>query len=160
MMQKRYLSLLLLIIVVVAFWGCLPKHSADEIPNPDTVIESYLSARKLTAKRHTSGLYYSLDTLAGAGNKAVTKDTLILNYKGSLTDGTVFTQSAAGAPLKVEYSTLLPGLQVAVGLMRKGDKGNFYIPPSLGYGTLTTNGVPGNSVLIFYLELLDIRKPK
>lgn len=159
-MQKRYLSLLLLFVAVAIFWGCLPKHSADEIPNPDTVIESYLSTRKLTAKRHSSGVYYNLDTLVSTSNKAVTKDTLILSYKGSLIDGTVFTQSAAGAPLKVEFSTMLPGLQVAAGLMRKGDKGTFYIPPSLGYGTLTTNGVPGNSVLIFYLELLDIRKPK
>jgi FKBP-type peptidyl-prolyl cis-trans isomerase len=159
-MQKNNLGALLILIVSALLFGCLPKHSADEIPNPDAVIENYLSTRKLTSKRDPSGIYYSLDTLAGTGNKAVTKDTLIINYRGTLIDGSEFTKSATGVPLKVEFSTLLPGLQVGVGLMRKGDKGYIYIPPALGYGSLNTNGVPGNSVLIFYVDLVDIKKPK
>jgi FKBP-type peptidyl-prolyl cis-trans isomerase len=41
--------------------------------------------------------------------------------------------------------------------MRVGGQRTLIIPPSLGYGSRGTTGIPGNSTLVFDVELLDVR---
>jgi FKBP-type peptidyl-prolyl cis-trans isomerase 2 len=40
--------------------------------------------------------------------------------------------------------------------MKEGGKTTFYIPSELAYGSRTQNKIPGNSVLIFEVELIKV----
>jgi len=40
--------------------------------------------------------------------------------------------------------------------MRPGDEWLVYVPPSLGYGEQGIGPIPGNAVLVFRMELLDV----
>jgi FKBP-type peptidyl-prolyl cis-trans isomerase len=42
--------------------------------------------------------------------------------------------------------------------MSVGSKYKFYIPYNIAYGAFDYNGIPGGSMLIFELELLDVKK--
>jgi hypothetical protein len=44
--------------------------------------------------------------------------------------------------------------------MTEGSKYQFFIPPGLAYGAQPRPTIPGNSVLIFEVELLEIDKPE
>jgi FKBP-type peptidyl-prolyl cis-trans isomerase len=44
--------------------------------------------------------------------------------------------------------------------MSVGGKYKFWIPYQLGYGLNDMQAIPGGSVLVFEVELLDVKKPK
>jgi FKBP-type peptidyl-prolyl cis-trans isomerase len=44
--------------------------------------------------------------------------------------------------------------------MKKGDKVKTWIPSALGYGEDGMNIIPGNALLIFDIEVLDIKAKK
>lgn len=146
------LSLLLL--------GCAIEREEDTLKKDEEEISAYLQVNNLQATRHPSGVYFQLDTLAGSGARAILTDTVAFYYKGSLLDRFVFDQLQTGDPARFAVSRLIPGLQVAFSLLRKGDRGTFYIPSALGFGSIEREGIPANSPLIFEVQCLNIIKPK
>lgn len=99
----------------------------------------------------------------GKGSSPEPGDSVTLNYKGFLPDGTMFDDSSSrGLPLGFEIGTrtVIPGWEQAVIRMKKGEKIILFLPPSLAYGEAGRPPViPGNSWLIFELELMSI-EPK
>ena len=63
-------------------------------------------------------------------------DTVKINYKGTLSDGTVFDQSEGRGPLefKVGANTVIPGFEKAVVGMKVGDSKTETIPCAEAYG--------------------------
>jgi FKBP-type peptidyl-prolyl cis-trans isomerase FkpA len=55
---------------------------------------------------------------------------------------------------------VIRGWTEGVQLMKVGGKNRFVIPSDLAYGPRGNSGIPGNSVLVFEVELLDIVKKK
>ena len=55
-------------------------------------------------------------------------------------------------------SGLTDGFSTALQYMKKGDRWEIYVPANLGYGALGSSsaGIPGHSVLIFDMMLVDI----
>jgi peptidylprolyl isomerase/FKBP-type peptidyl-prolyl cis-trans isomerase FklB len=45
-------------------------------------------------------------------------------------------------------------------MMRPGDEWTLYVPPELGYGAQDKGPIPGNSVMIFRIELIDVLPSK
>jgi len=118
-------------------------------------------ARKYpNATVNPSGLRYIVQK-QGTGPKPSPGGTAVVNVKGSLLSGTVFTNSdlSGGAEgLPVGTGKLLPGLDEAIMGMSKGEKRLVIVPPELGYGNRAINNViPANSFLVFELELVDIK---
>lgn len=104
-----------------------------------------------------SGLQYEV-LKSGAGAKPTTADTVNVHYHGMLTDGTVFDSSVErGEPLDIPVTRVIPGWTEALQLMSVGDKWKLTIPASLAYGPQATQNIPGNSVLVFEVELLGIK---
>jgi FKBP-type peptidyl-prolyl cis-trans isomerase len=74
-----------------------------------------------------------------------------------LTDGTVFWSSIDSDPLTIELSGLIEGCQKIISMMKKNDKWRVYIDPRMAYGDEGRPGIPPNSILVFDIELLDIK---
>ena len=103
-----------------------------------------------------SGLQYEVIT-EGSGPKPTENSTVTVNYEGTLIDGTVFDSSyESGEPVSFPLNGVIPGWTEGLQLMSVGSTYKLYLPPSLGYGNRSTGPIPGNSVLIFKVELLSI----
>ncbi len=103
-----------------------------------------------------SGLRYEI-LQSGRGPHPGTNQTVKVNYVGSLVDGRVFdrTDPALG-PLDIKLSGVIPGWSEGIQKIGKGGKIKLYLPPTLGYGSVATGGIPADSALIFEIELLEI----
>lgn len=105
-----------------------------------------------------SGLQYEVEK-EGTGIKPTAADTFVCHYRGTLLDGTEFDASYnRNQPLTMPVSDVIKGWTEGLQLMSVGSKYKFYIPYSLGYGTQTNGPIPGGSMLIFDVELLDVKK--
>lgn len=91
-------------------------------------------------------------------------DTLVMNYTGRLTNGTVFDSNVDPKFNHVTpFEFTLGAGQVIAGWdeglvgMKIGDKKTLTIPPEKGYGSRATGSIPANSTLIFDVELVGIK---
>lgn len=97
----------------------------------------------------------------GAGEGAKRGDVVFVHYIGSLTDGTQFDNSyRRGSPIEVTLGDgqVIRGWEEGLLGMKVGEKRKLTIPPSLGYGPNDYGPIPGNSTLIFEVELVDIKR--
>lgn len=107
--------------------------------------------------RHPSGVLYKI-LRKGEGNVSPGPRSIVsVHYKGSLVNGKVFDNSwERSCPEAFRVCEVIDGWQIALQLMHAGDRWMIYIPSELGYGSRTSGPIPGNSTLIFEVELLSI----
>lgn len=134
--------------------SCSKETNQAEID--DNAINSYLSSKQLTAVKDPSGLYY-ITTVTGTGTAPTVASTVEVKYKGSLINGTVFDQTATDKTFTYALSGLILGWQIGIPLMKEGGKATLLIPSRLGYGGSNLGAIPPNSVLIFDIELIDVK---
>ncbi len=105
-----------------------------------------------------SGLQYKVLTM-GKGKKAKANDNVLLNYTGSLIDGTEFDSSIKrGQPVVFPVNGVIKGLSEALQLMPVGSKWQLFLPSGIGYGEQGAGAqIAPNAVLIFELEILGIK---
>jgi len=95
---------------------------------------------------------------AGDGRKPTEADTVEVNYRGSLIDGTPFDSSQVGKPSTLKLTGVIPGWKEALKLMPVGSRWQLFIPPQLAYGARRATPVIGpNATLIFDVELVAIK---
>lgn len=100
------------------------------------------------------------DAQVGTGTPAASGNTITVNYTGMFTDGKVFDSSQGREPLTMEIGAgkVIAGWDQGILGMRVGGKRRLIIPPYLAYGEKGAGGViPPNAVLIFDIELLDVK---
>jgi FKBP-type peptidyl-prolyl cis-trans isomerase FkpA len=108
-----------------------------------------------------SGLQYEVVT-QGNGPRAAIKDTVVVNYRGTFTNGTEFDGNIPnGPPVRFSLTQVIPGWTEVLQLMPAGSKWKVYVPSHLGYGA-EGNGprIPPHSVLLFDMEVLEVKKVK
>ncbi len=107
-----------------------------------------------------SGLQYMV-VKEGTGANPKATDTVKVHYKGTLVNGKIFDSSyERNAPAEFPLSRVIKGWTEGISYMKVGGKTTLYIPSSLAYGPNGRPSIPGNSALIFEVELLDIVKGK
>lgn len=107
-----------------------------------------------------SGLQYSVISEA-EGAKPQATDTVKVHYKGTFINGETFDSSyERGQPAEFPLNRVISGWTEGVQLMSVGSKYKFTIPAELAYGVNGNQGIPGNSVLEFEIELLEIQEPE
>ena len=97
----------------------------------------------------------------GTGDEATAGQTVVVNYRGSLENGTEFDSSYGRGPFSFPLGAgrVIKGWEEGVAGMKVGGKRNLVIPPDLAYGKRGAGGViPPNATLLFEVELLDVRK--
>jgi FKBP-type peptidyl-prolyl cis-trans isomerase FklB len=104
------------------------------------------------------GLKYKI-IKAGQGPKPTLNSTVVVNYEGTLTNGSKFDSSYdRGEPATFQVGQVIPGWVEVLQLMPVGSTWQVYIPANLAYGEAGAPPVIGpNEPLIFKVELLDIK---
>lgn len=106
-----------------------------------------------------SGIQYKILT-KGTGKKPTAKDTVSVNYRGTLIDGKEFDSSySRGQPATFPVSGVIKGWQDILPMMPVGSKWQIFVPSDLAYAERGAGPEIGpNSTLIFEIELLEIKK--
>ncbi len=113
--------------------------------------------KKKGVKTLSSGLQYKIIT-EGTGKTPKATDTVTVNYRGTLMDGTEFDSSyKRGQPATFPVSGVIKGWTEALQLMKEGAKWQLFIPSNLAYGERSAGSIIGpNAVLIFEVELISV----
>ena len=121
----------------------------------------FLASNKLRkeVKVTNSGLQYEV-IKEGDGIKPTAIDTFVCHYRGTLLNGSEFDASYnRGTPLIMAVKDVIPGWTEGLQLMPVGSKYKFWIPYNIGYGIMGNGpAIPGGSLLVFEVELLDVKK--
>jgi FKBP-type peptidyl-prolyl cis-trans isomerase len=105
-----------------------------------------------------SGLQYKI-LQEGTGPKPGATDTVTVNYRGTLLNGTEFDSSYKhGQPATFPVGQIIKGWTEALQLMPVGSKWQLFIPSDLAYGPPGRPPMIGpNATLVFEIELLSIQ---
>ena len=105
-----------------------------------------------------SGLQYK-EIQPGEGRTPQATDSVTVNYRGSLINGSEFDSSyKRGKPSTYQVKKVIKGWREALLLMKEGAKWELYIPPQLAYDKRgLRNRIPPNSALIYEVELIAVK---
>lgn len=115
--------------------------------------------KKEGVKTLPSGLQYKV-IKEGDGKTPKITDTVTINYRGTLIDGTEFDSSyTRGQPATFPVKGVIAGFTEALQLMKVGSKWQLFIPSNLAYGERGAGDDIGpNATLIFEIELVSIKE--
>jgi len=137
-------------------------------------IEAYAKEKGLNAQKTENGLFYVIEK-EGTGETTTPGTTMYVNYAGYLLDGTLFDTSLPQIakannifnegrtyeplPVNVGMGQVIPGWDEGLMLLKKGSKAKFIIPSPLAYGENGAGAlIPGNSILVFDVEVTNVQK--
>ena len=114
--------------------------------------------KKEGVKTTASGLQYKV-LKDGNGAQPKTTDTVTVNYRGTLINGTEFDSSyKRGQPATFPVNGVIKGWTEALQQMKVGSKYQLFIPSDLAYGERSVSpDLASNPTLIFDVELLDAK---
>lgn len=158
-----------LALTVVIFFFIFNGMSlfASPTPSQDMTIDTAITNQTASTTMPTENVtqLQITDEVVGTGAAAATGDSVTVNYIGSFTNGTIFDASAShpetakGFTFTLGAGNVIKGWDEGVAGMKVGGKRRLVIPASLGYGPNDYGPIPGNSTLIFEVELLKVQKP-
>ncbi len=112
-----------------------------------------------TVTKTASGLRFKVIS-SGAGDRPKSTSKVKCLYEGKFVDGRVFdsTKARNNEPAELQLNLLIPLWREGLEHIGVGGKIMLYCPPALAYGEKGRGPIPGNSVLIFEVELVGITK--
>lgn len=150
--------------VISDFQVAMQKEQQDKLTNLSAANkkagEAFLAKNKKEKGVITlaSGLQYQI-IKEGTGASPKETDTVVTHYIGNLIDGKVFDSSyKRGQPATFPVNGVIKGWTEALQKMKVGGKWKLFIPSELAYGEKGPASIGPNSVLIFEIELLEIKK--
>jgi FKBP-type peptidyl-prolyl cis-trans isomerase FkpA len=152
-----------------AYQEVMRKKETVQLAKDIATIEAYLASNKINATKTGQGTYVEILS-QGDGPLADSGKVVSVRYTGKVLGGDYVDSNIDSTkqfqPHPMEPFEFLSGSQGAiVGMLegvqklRKGGKGNLYIPSPLGYGASPRPGGPikANDNLVFYIEVLDVK---
>jgi FKBP-type peptidyl-prolyl cis-trans isomerase FklB len=123
--------------------------------------EEFLAANKAKPGIVTlpSGLQYTI-LADGDGPSPKPEDTVTVNYRGTLIDGTEFDRSPTNQPASFAANTVPRGWTEALTRMKVGSKWKLFVPSDLAYGLMGRPPKIGpNATLLLDVELVSFKAP-
>lgn len=130
--------------------ACTPKTVASEV----ATMQNFATTNGLTVQTHSSGMLYQIVN-PGSGLTPALTSRVSVRYTGKLMNGTIF-DSNTGVPVQFLLGQVIAGWQLGLPLIKKGGVIRLIIPSSLAYGCNAAGSIPGDSVLYFEVELVDV----
>jgi FKBP-type peptidyl-prolyl cis-trans isomerase FkpA len=123
-------------------------------------IEKAIADGSTDVKENAEAVYYKM-MKEGTGASITANDTVVIFYKGYLfNDGTVFDQTK-DKPATFSLKRLIRGWQIGVPLCKVGGKIKLVIPSAMAYSIRTRAAkIPPNSILVFEIEVMDVKPAK
>jgi len=134
------------------------ERSARVAEHQKAASKAYLekAAAQPGAVRTASGLIYR-EVTAGSGDSPKPTDTVKVQYRGTLVDGTEFDSSyKRNEPAQFALNKVVPCWTEGLQMMKTGGKAVLVCPSDLAYGDQGRPSIPGGATLIFEIELLEI----
>jgi len=137
--------------------------AASAPANPDPAQNTYapaLGVNLVAFNKKQSGLLYQ-DVTPGTGTVAVVGRKVKVHYTGWLPNGTKFDSSRDhGEPIEftLGQGEVIRGWDEGIDGMKVGGRRKLVIPGELAYGAAgAPPDIPPNAVLVFDLELMDVK---
>jgi len=146
MITKRFVIVSLLFVFIAC--ACTPPTTPEGPKKP---------AEEEVVIVLPSGLKYQV-IKEGTGAKPGLRDTVTMDYHGTLADGTVYHSSyERGKPVTMQVNRLIKGWSEALTLMQEGAEWKLFVPPELAYGEKGSGQVIGpNETLILDVVLIKV----
>jgi FKBP-type peptidyl-prolyl cis-trans isomerase FkpA len=150
------------------------EKSITQLASDVAAIDAFLAEKNIVAEKTESGLRYVITT-PGKGENAKAGQTASVHYVGYLLNGTHFDTSVkkiaeekgiynpqrepyAPFDVTIDQSGVIKGWHEALKVMKKGAKGTFYIPSTLGYGPRrASKDIGENQILVFDIEMVELK---
>lgn len=142
------------ILAIGIMFGIIPLET-NPIQQPVNEVKSSTTQTKTEEKKMKIE-----DITMGQGKEAKSGDTVVVNYKGTLENGKQFDSSydrGQSFETQIGVGKVIKGWDEGIPGMKVGGKRKLTIPPELAYGREGQGEIPPNSVLIFEVELLDVK---
>lgn len=150
--MKLKFSIIILLVILIS--SCAKRKVKKQAEADEITITTYLEENNIPAIATGSGLYYIIDSTT-TGDFPIATSSVTAYYKGYFIDGDIFDQSP-GSGTNFSLQSVIPGWTEGLQLFPQGSKGRLFIPSHLGYGLKDYGDIPGGSVLIFDVQLLDV----
>ncbi len=129
-----------------------------------TTITDYIAKKHYNAQKTKNGAYVVVQD-GGSGPKADSGKVAMVLYKGYfINTSQVFdtnmdsSRGHVGAyPVRVGMHGVIQGWDEALPYFAKGGKGVIIVPSDLGYGPQPNGQIPGGSILVFDVEITDVK---
>ncbi|MGB6150820.1 MAG: FKBP-type peptidyl-prolyl cis-trans isomerase [Pricia sp.] len=131
-----------------------PVEPQDFTVQNEADIKAYVQDNGLDAESSDTGLYYVIDE-PGDGAQPTTTSDVTVAYKGYYLNGDVFDESSSEG-ITFNLQQVIKGWTEGITYFKEGGSGVLLVPSHLGYGSFNYNGIPGGSVLIFDVELIEV----
>ncbi len=157
--NRRYVAYLVVGVVLALIAAAALAWQAPGDPSAAFLAAN---AKKPGVVQTASGLQYQVMTKGEGTATPTNTDIALINYVGTLPNGTTFDASQQPTPMPV--GGVVPGFSEAMKLMPKGAKYRIWIKPTLGYGGPRPAGSPpldpkaaelATQVLTFDVEMVD-----
>lgn len=128
----------------------------------DVQIQTYIKANGITnALPAGKGTYYSIKNPLPAAQAVNDGDSVRVHFTIRLLNGSIVDTTSRIRNLPDRYlintSSVLPGLEDALRLMREGETATILVPSYRALTNNSTSNIPPYSVLIYDLELVEVR---
>ncbi|MEN8156730.1 MAG: FKBP-type peptidyl-prolyl cis-trans isomerase [Bacteroidota bacterium] len=172
-MQARMLFLLM---ATLAF-GCKPPVQEHQPPDPDPIRDQFVKINRYMHRRHQdhiaafvervgwkadvtpSGLWI-VKKASGTGPVIAAGNRVTFTFTSTLLDGTPAYRATETAPKEVVIGQggVESGVEEGMRHLQTGSIATLIIPPHLAHGNFgDRDKIPGNTVLIYHLEIKDVR---
>ena len=129
----------------MAYEGALNKEKGDKFRKDFYV--------KNSADSTASGIVYLIQDSGSEVHAVSDKDTVKVNYRGTLIDGKEFDKNEG---ISFPLNRVIKGWTEGMKLVGEGGKLTLVIPAHLAYGERGPRNIGANSTLIFDVDLLEV----
>ena len=145
-------------LALISASACLGVDNGipDERKIEETTFASTLGVNLAASTKTPSGAYYR-DIVVGTGPVVTAGQSISIRYTGYLWTVTVFDSNLTNTnPLvfHLGQGEVISGFDETLVGVRVGGQRQLIIPPSLGYGPYDFGPIPGNSILVFNVEVV------
>lgn len=162
--------------MAVLLLGCDPPVQEQVRPRTDPYQEQFVKTNRYMLRRHQdqisafvervgwdakvsdSGLWIVVED-SGKGPLIEEGNRVSFTFSSSLLDGSPCYEATDQAPKQITVGKggIESGVEEGLKHLRKGGRAIFLIPPHLAHGNFgDRNQIPGNSVLIYRIEVKDV----
>ncbi|WP_228527591.1 FKBP-type peptidyl-prolyl cis-trans isomerase [Pararhodonellum marinum] len=176
--MSNRLKIFMSFLITGLTFACISEQETIEsiIQRDLQTIENYVANNPMTNVKEVteemSGIRVIWQEL-GEGLEVELGDTVYVDYIGKLTNNQIFDTSLDSVarangifnpnrtyqPLEtiVGSGQVIPGFEYALSIMREGDETTVLIPSIYAYGNSQQGNIPPNSVLVFELDMVEVR---